>query len=546
MARAAAFSPDVGASMGQTLAAQMEGFLRSNPWPLGVHWSSGQEIVVRVLAWLFAVSVLGEETFSRLDLAAAIHECALHVERHRVYAEKAVHNNHLLAEALMGLVAAETLPAASQAQRWRSQAMAILEEQAERQFYPDGGYIQQSHTYQRIAMQYLLAGAHILRAADQPVPPSWLRALERSVDFLVAVQNPADGRLPNYGENDGGIPLLLSTCDFADFRPSLQAANVLTRGERLYEEGPWDEEAAWLLGPQSLEAPLHPPKRRSTGFGFSGHHVLRSNEAEGTFVSLRCGTVRDRFSQNDMLHLDVWWRGQNVRVDGGSFQYNAAERWHDYFAETGSHNTVTIDGQNQMLHYRRFKNLYWTRARLMSTAGGEGWQSVEGEHYGYERQPGRCVHRRSVLLAGADLILVVDSVRGEGERSLRLHWLAGDYPFSHSEQAGTLRLSTPGGPFTIGVFDELARPFTCSVAFGQDEPPRGWLSRYYGEKVPVPSLVAECRRSLPCTYVSVLAGGLPIVSESGGRWTVETDVGVLSFALEDGALITPTFAAKNA
>ena len=115
----------------------------------------------------------------------------------------------------------------------------------------------------------------------------------------------------------------------------------------------------------SLDAPLRKPARTSVSFAHTGYHVLRGRN-ESTFAAFRCGSLHDRFSQIDMLHLDVWWRGQNVLVDPGSYQYNGAPCWHEHFMRTAAHNTVVVDGCDQMVHHRQFKVLYWTRARALS------------------------------------------------------------------------------------------------------------------------------------------------------------------------------------
>ena len=109
----------------------------------------------------------------------------------------------------LGLYAAGVLmPAAPRADRWRTLGREILEEEAERQFYSDGAYLQQSHNYHRSALQSLLWACAFARASgDRPVSRHGLKAVDRSIDFLVAQQNPSDGRLPNYGGNDGTRPV---------------------------------------------------------------------------------------------------------------------------------------------------------------------------------------------------------------------------------------------------------------------------------------------------------------------------------------------------
>src|SRR5580704_3688956 len=97
--------------------------------------------------------------------------------------------------------------------------------------YRDGGYLQDSHNYHRGATQLYLWATVFMRVNGEAPPKSWIEAMERSLDFLLAHQNEADGRLPNYGSNDGSNPLVLATTDFSDFRALLQALSVATRGE---------------------------------------------------------------------------------------------------------------------------------------------------------------------------------------------------------------------------------------------------------------------------------------------------------------------------
>ena len=114
----------------------------------------------RLLAWLFALDLL----FTRVpirDRAAqiigrALLTGALHIERNLDYARFAVYNNHLLSEAVALLGAGALLPESLRGQRWRTLGRQILDEEAGRQFYGDGAYLQQSHNYHRVALQDLM------------------------------------------------------------------------------------------------------------------------------------------------------------------------------------------------------------------------------------------------------------------------------------------------------------------------------------------------------------------------------------------------------
>jgi hypothetical protein len=544
-ARAAAFEAAPRNLLEEALESQVRSFVSNNPFGRGVHWNSGQEVAFRLMALVFSVGA-----FARLgvpgngagprSLAAFVARGAFamgqHLEDQLEFARRAIYNNHLLSEAVGLMLAGWLLPACHKKPHWARTGKEILDEESERQVYKDGAYIQQSHNYHRVAMQDYLWACRIVAAAGEAVPEAWRSAMERSLEFLLAHQNPADGRLPNYGFNDGALPCLLSTCDFADFRPILQALSVSCRGERLYERGPWDEEAVWFLGRAAVDdAPVRPPSRRSVAFRATGYYVLRGRDPS-SFSTFRCGSIRDRFSQIDMLHVDVWYRGHNVLVDPGSYVYNGSETWHSHFMTTASHNTVQVDGLDQMLHYRQFKCLYWTEAMPLDFENRENYTLCAGEHYGFRRHPGACVHRRSILFAKDDLWIVVDRVSGVGQHKTRLHWLGGRFPFEYTADAGRLTLRTPSGPFTVTVLDEGGLPLRGDVVSGQESPPRGWESRHYGERVPVPSLAVE-REGVPTVLVSVLSGGVPEIEVRGGRWSVRALESACEFSLDQGLIV---------
>ncbi len=463
MARAATFQPESAPVLAASLFRQIEDFRNHSPFDEGVHWQSSQEIAIRLWTWLFALSAFSALGYSGPDIGRDLYQGAVHVARHIEYARHSVYNNHLLSEALCLYLAGSILTNITEAARWRKLGSALLTEQAGLQIYPDGSYIQNSHNYHRFAMQiYLLAWMFEKRQGNPP--PEWRAAMERSLDFLYAHQNPEDGRLPNYGANDGALPLILSTCDYSDFRPTLQALSIAARNERIYAPGPWDEEASWLLGPDSLQAPRKSAKRLSMSFAHSGFHVLRGVDSSN-FGAFRCGNILDRFSQIDMLHLDLWWRGHNVFVDPGSYLYGGPEKWHNHFVRTESHNTVQVDNRDQMLHFRKFKCVYWTRAKLLRFEDNADWALCVGEHYGYQRPPGLCVHRRSVLFLKDDFWVVVDRIEGSGTHDVRLHWLGGDFPYRPGLEGKTLlQLETPDGPFHVAVFNDLGRSLSRAMA----------------------------------------------------------------------------------
>ncbi len=112
-----------------------------------------------------------------------------------------------------------------------------------------------------------------------------------------------------------------------------------------------------------------------------------------------------------------------------------------------------------------------------------------------------------MLFLKDDVWVIADTVTGVGSHTVRLHWLAEDVPHSYDPDRGELRLTTAAGLFSVRILDQQARSMAGDVVRGRDDPPRGWLSRYYGEKTPAPSLVVSRAQPLPLTFVTVLSAG---------------------------------------
>ncbi|HEX4385987.1 MAG TPA: asparagine synthase (glutamine-hydrolyzing) [Myxococcales bacterium] len=494
MVRAAVLLPGRRSELQEAMASQVRRFIAENAFPRGIHWGSGQEIALRLISWLFAATSLQDE---RLAPPQAIAQGALHLERHFEFVSRSVSNNHLISEAVGLLVAALALPLHPKALTWRALAMETLTKQASRQIAPDGSSLQDSHNYQRVVLDAYVFAAALVRA-----PAEWTSAIERATRFLAAHEQ-ANGRLPNFGANDGSRFLPLSQCAFEDFRPSLQAA-AAAREERLYESGPWDEQALWLFG--AAERRLRRQPLESVSFE-RGHHILR---ADDTMVTFRCGTVRERYADLDQLHVGLTYKGVEIAADGGAYCY-ADERMYRHLHGTESHNTVQVDGREQMVRQRRFSSVFRTRAELTRFAN----DSVAGEHSGYERLG--VIHSREVHLKG-DVCAVVDRLTGQGEHDLRLQWLCTPYPYE--ELPDGLLLQTPAGPYSLRVHGHAG-----DVRAGSLLPVRGWISRRYLERAAAPSLVVRLRATLPAVLVTILAPGRPEVEVRGKLW----QAGPLSF-----------------
>ena len=474
---------------------------RQNPYGLTAQWACGQESTFRLMAWLFAATIMLDAIPSTDARLHRVSELAWYTARHiegNINFARGQKNNHAISEAVglwtVGLLFGELKRAAV----WRDMGRRILVEELHRQIYDDGSYVQHSLNYHRVMLDDVLWAARLGELNGQPLPDAALRRVSLALDWLLEMIEPTTGRVPNYGPNDGALILPLTNCDYTDYRPVAQATNFLLRRERAFESGPWDEQMLWLFGPEALDAPVRKQQHAVTfAAEHGGYYVMRGPLSR---AMIRCHSYRDRPTQADMLHLDLWHAGQNVLRDGGSYSYNCEAPWPHHFQSTAAHNTIEIDDADQMEKGARFLWLRWTRSRMHRFESDSNGRVTcfDGEHHGYTRLPGRVVHRRCVCRID-DAYVVIDDVTGEGEHAVCLRWRLCDADWLMDGDAWSAELA--GAAWSLRV--RASQPIEVEMLRGVEGPrPEGWESLYYNEKTPAPTIHAAARVALPLRFVT--------------------------------------------
>jgi hypothetical protein len=538
----------------------VEDFLDANPANLGPHWASAQEVALRLIAFVFALQVFAaspQTSIGRTNrLSQAIAEHAARIPSTLAYS-RAQNNNHLLTEAAGLYTAGVLLPSHPSAGRWRELGWHWLNIGLQNQIAPDGAYVQHSTNYQRLMLQTALWVWVVAARRGQALPDETLSKLSLATRWLLALLDRESGQTPNLGPNDGAYILPLCGCPFSDYRPALQAASAVFLAERPFEPGPWDEMPLWLLAenpsaksgdfalqiqPSNLYSPPSLPYR-------SWAYLRVAQGVKFTPFTSRPGHA-------DQLHLDLWWRGLNVAQDAGTYSYNSPPPWDNALAQTAVHNTVTVDGYDQMLRAGRFLFLDWAEAKITAheqaedsvpwarvayvlrtsqsrnySADHSSWERLTAQHDGYRRLG--LIHQRAVTVTDKavwvveDTLLPIDPTPSTPypPRSLRLHWLLPDWPWEVKQQDRDLRfeimVQSPHGWVNLSIYSRSAanperRPLPSSpisdlqlvrageLLFGSRPaaPIQGWASPTYGVRVPALSVAAEVKGALPLGIAS--------------------------------------------
>jgi len=452
-----------------------------------------------------------EEDFQCLMRLLYLH--AEHIYANINFARISVHNNHLIGEALALYAMGSYFFWMKGASKWRRKGRELLENDCLKQFYDDGGYCQCSHNYHRLALHYYLWACRIAECLKEPFPKKVYDILEKSGEYLASFVNEKDGRLPNWGANDGALFCPWTSCDYSDFRPALNSIWYLTKKRRAFVSGRWDEELLWLWGPEVLKAPVEKYKSdKISVFPLSAVHCI--NQGDSNFATLRCGSMRDRFGQADQLHVDIWWEGYNVAQDGGSYLYNDEIKYHNYFKGTRSHNTISIDNLDQMTLIRRFKWMERVKAKLIYTGEEENnICGIVGEQYGYCRLSEKLIHRRGLWSLNNGIYIIVDKIiqKENIPHKIVLQWLLGPWKINLKTKNNWQEIiqNIPCGKYSLflNIFTEklsILKDKDLSVVKGREGGnPKGWVSRYYGKREAVSSIELEVNTNKPVFFISI-------------------------------------------
>ncbi len=467
----------------------IEDWAKHNPPNTGPNWMDGQEIALRLMACTFGYHAFLDSPSTtpqrKENFILYVAAQAERIYKNIGYAIS-TRSNHTISEAFGLWMVGLLFPELKHAEKYLALGKKLLEQEAANQIFPDGSYSMYSLNYHRFILYIYLYAIRLSEIYQLPFTNQLRTSITKSVEYLSHLIDPQTGQMPVYGSNDGALVLPLSNCDFTDYRPLLQLGWYITKGERLFEPGPWDEDIFWLCGisraersASVVEAPLS-----NVSFPNGGVYLLRNTNSHAL---IRCTDFTSRPSHADQLHVDLWIHGHNIAVDAGTYLYSGQDPWRNGLAHTSVHNTVTVDGKDQMTMLSRFTWTNWSKGRALKHDQNL-WQ---GEHDGYKPVS----HKRTVMSLDGDRWLVVDHLNASDSHHYALHWLLADFGIQKLASGYGVLLSHMDSKLSDSKFkiqlSLIQGNGNFSIVRADPTSTRGWRSRYYGHKEPAISVMLE-------------------------------------------------------
>lgn len=368
-------------------------------------------------------------------------------------------------------------------EQWLKQACESLEEELDRQIYPDGFQYELTTNYHNVVIKNYQRMIETARAFHVPVPEEILKKLSAACELDIKLMMP-DGCVPDI--NDGNRYRVKEVCK--------NRLRVL----------PDHKKMRWVTGGEETGKPDY----TSIALPWAGFLVMRTGwKAEDMWALFDTGPFGRAHQHEDKLSLLFYANGKLLLTEGGNYAYDTSEM-RDYVLSTRAHNTVRVDGQDQN---RRF-GYEWKEEEIsqkadMSWKVGPVWdfgESFYREGYGHEAQI-KAVHQRRVFFCkqpgeGKQPFLVtVDRMTGEaGREKASVH----EYEWLWHIDSRIIR--EEGGKISFEEIDVAFSAGTAQIIMEQKEPEwQGFIAT--GTK-------QGMYRPVPCVSIKDKAGDMRMVT----------------------------------
>jgi hypothetical protein len=486
-------------------ARHLRAWWEANPVGLGVNWSSGIEVGIRLISWVWTRRLLegwpgAPALFEHND--DAVGQIYWHQRYVAAFPSRGSSaNNHVIAELAGQLIASSAFGWFKESAGWRSGALAGLADELAKNTFASGINRELASDYHGFVADLGLLGAIEADAAGATVPDAMWESLARMLDAAAALLD-SRGHGARQGDSDEGRALVVA--------PSANRWDTLLAiGVSVFGPLPW-----WPTLPTDLGATLvsglieHPvtvggrPVDRPGVFADAGITILRADATASRAGDIwcRCDGGPHGFGSlaahghADALSVEVRWGGVEILADPGTYCYHEEPAWRTHFRSTCAHNTITLDDRDQSVSGGPFMWSSQATTRVLENVETGTKQRWSAEHDGYQRLDRPARHRRTVTLdAELDELVIVDQLSSTGPHSICLSFQLGpDIDVALHGHRAELRWVDPTNHDRRGrAVIDLPDSLTWSIHRGEVDPILGWYSPSFGTKVPAPALLGR-------------------------------------------------------
>jgi len=455
-------------------------WLEANPYPIGVNWTSGIELALRISNLVWALSFLKNYPINKEQKVLINRFIYIHAHHLIRYPSKySSNNNHAIAEAFGLFLAGLYFKHLKESKKWFLFGKKVLERELARQILPDGGSLECTTTYLSFVADFLLLFIYICNKEKIPYSSVLNDRLLHVCNFIRAIMDK-NGNIPNIGDQDSAILVNFGLDNYENFKSILNSGAVFfKRGDFCCDNYP-DLKTELLFGEKVRKVRRMYIKPSSTFFRHSGLAVIREEfkGKEIVFVA-NCMPLGMpplyAHGHLDALSFTLSVDGYEFFIDPGTYLYHSGGKWRMYFRSTAAHNTVRINEKDivrQVADFM-FANTYKVECFLWENNSNEiHWGAY---HNGYTKKSPYVKHTRFVKYFKNQGKFIISDIL-ESKNEYIAEWFFHLHPECTLELTGNKVVISRK---SINILLQTDTLVPIKVIRGQLEPVLGWYSKNF-------------------------------------------------------------------
>ena len=192
--------------------------------------------------------------------------------------------------------------------------------------------------------------------------------------------------------------------------------------------------------------------------------------------------------------MDIWYKGENVFFDPGTYKYNTEDKYLKFYHGTKGHNTVSLGDLDQMKKGDRFIWYYWTSSfdeNIMETNETFEFQS---KIRAFRQLNSEVIHFRKVVkFKGMNKWKIIDSIDYKGDLFVIQHWNIKNNDFFEKK-----------GESQEINFKVLVDSYDKDGKALRGEYVKGWNSDVYGVKNEFDQLIFKTKQNYIETDIEII------------------------------------------
>jgi len=477
---------------------QVSSWIKQNPLEVGINWMGNIQIAQRIISWIISYHLFRDSSYFQIRgfedfLKSIYYQTKILFNKRHI-----PNNNHKIAAICAIVIVGIVFPEFKMFSSWVNQGFKELKAALKEQVFEDGVHKEQTTSYQKAIIEFLLLTYLIAERNKIDIPGEVVKILHKMVNHFSYLLTP-DNKIPIVGDNSNERGYMLSeTVDF------WSAETILCTGAIIFDDPylkkkdiHYTAENFWLLGIEEYRKwhgilPLRDGLKESKDFGVGGHFVIRNNWGKkADYLFTRCGEFGFNetcaHSHCDLLSIILYIAGQPILVDSGVFRYNTSLEERNYYRRINAHNTVQIDSEEQC----DMKGMFNCTSKISKA----GYQEFQDNYFkGYLRTKSGIKHIREISLIDRGHWAVLDTIENETSSDNGIHtikWFFNISPY--------LKVIAERGKKTLHIrnddIDICLKPSIDTNAYCEIQ--QRYISPTYGKKEKISMVCFSLKSKLP-------------------------------------------------